>query len=185
MLSTVRHFHNRRVLAIFSDKLAEDPMLFEASIEWESDAFAVEVNHFVDIILSTIISHPSSRRHPILLLSFSPEVCILLSIKHNKFPILFLSKSGTLPYGDTRASSTREAVHFATSWGLDEIVTRSDPSIFALILIQYAKKKGLITASFGKLNGDPHYAEVYFHRTSIKDYEDGVLALKRNMLIEC
>lgn len=136
------------------------PMLFEAGVEWESDIFAVEVNHFVDTILSTIISHPSSRRRPILLSSFSPEICILLSVKHNRFPILFLSESGTLPCGDTRASSVKEAVHFATSWGLDGIVTRSDPFVFAPILIQHAKKKGLITASFGRLNGEPQYAKV-------------------------
>lgn len=56
----------------------------------------------------------------------------------------------------------REAVHFATSWGLDGIVTRSDPFVFASILIQHAKKKGLITASFGKLNGEPQYAKVRY-----------------------
>lgn len=143
-------------------------MLFEAGVEWESDIYAVEVNHFVDTILSTIISHPSSPQRPILLSSFSPEICILLSVKYNRFPILFLSESGTLPCGDTRASSVREAVHFATSWGLDGILTRPDPFMIAPILIQHTKKKGLITASFGKLNREPQYAKVCYVELSLR-----------------
>ncbi|KAJ5381153.1 uncharacterized protein N7496_003581 [Penicillium cataractarum] len=136
------------------------PMLFEAADDWKSDIFVIEVNLFVDTILSTILSHPSCRRRPILFSSFSPEVCILVSLKQNVFPILFLNDSGNWPTGDVRASSLQEAIHFASSWGLDGIVMASEPYVFAPLLVGVAKERGLVTSSYGALNDDPECAKI-------------------------
>lgn len=146
-------FSNR---AIFT----EYPMLSEAADDWKSDIFAIEVNLFVDTILLSVLSHPSCRCRPIMFSSFSPEVCILMSLKQNLFPILFCSESGNCPTGDVRASSLQEAIHFATSWGLDGIVMASEPFVFAPLLVGVAKERGLVTGSWGKLNDDPECAKV-------------------------
>ncbi|KAJ0416242.1 Glycerophosphodiester phosphodiesterase domain-containing protein, partial [Aspergillus carlsbadensis] len=136
------------------------PMLFEAADDWQSDIIAMEVNTFVDTILSTILSHPSSHRRPVMLSSFNPEVCILLSLKQNPFPVLFLNDSGNFPTGDTRASSLQEAIRFATRWGLDGIAVASEPFVFAPKLISLAKGRGLVAASYGALNDEPEYAKI-------------------------
>lgn len=138
----------------------EYPMLFEATNDWKSDTFAIEVNLFVDTILLSVLSHPSCRRRPIMFSSFSPEVCILMSLKQNTFPILFCNDSGNWPTGDVRASSLQEAIHFATSWGLDGISMASEPFVFAPLLVGVAKERGLVTASYGGLNDDPECAKV-------------------------
>lgn len=135
-------------------------MLFEAASDWRSDTFAIEINAFVDAILSTILSHPSSRRRAIMFSSFSPEMCILVSLKQRLFPILFLNDSGNYATGDTRASSLQEAIAFATRWGLDGIVMASEPFVFAPKLVGVAKQRGLVTGSYGALNDVPECAKV-------------------------
>ncbi|KAL3456696.1 ankyrin repeat-containing domain protein [Aspergillus heterothallicus] len=123
--------------------IIEYRMLFEAASDWCSDTFAIEINAFVDAILSTILSHPSSRRRAIVFSSFSPEVCILVSLKQRLFPILFLNDSGNYATGDIRASSLQEAIAFATSG-----------------LVGIAKQRGLVTGSYGALNDVPECAKI-------------------------
>lgn len=92
--------------------------------------------------------------------SFSPEICILVSLKQNVFPIFFLNDSGNWPTGDVTASILQEAIHFASSWGLDGIVMTSEPYVFAPLLVGVAKERGLVTSSYGALNDDPECAKV-------------------------
>ncbi|KAL4783791.1 Glycerophosphoryl diester phosphodiesterase family-domain-containing protein [Aspergillus varians] len=136
------------------------PMLSEAADDWKSDVLAMEINIFVDTVLSTILSHHSWHSRPIILSSFNPDVCILLSIKQTLFPVLFLNDSGNTPTGDIRASCLQEAIRFATTWGLDGIVMASEPFVFAPRLIQVAQGRGLVTGSYGALNDEPENAKV-------------------------
>ena len=135
-------------------------MHFEAVDEWKSDNFAIELNLFVDTILSSVLSHPSCRFRAVMFSSFSPEVCILVSLKQSTFPIFFLNDSGNWPTGDVRASSLQQAVHFAKRWALDGVVMASEPFVYAPKLIGLAKAKGLMTASYGALNNEPDCAKV-------------------------
>jgi glycerophosphoryl diester phosphodiesterase len=135
-------------------------MLFEAADDWKSDIFAIEINLFVDTILSNILSHHSCHSRPIIFSSFSPEICILISLKQTSFPILFLNDSGNRPTGDVRASSLQEAIHFAKRWNLDGVVMASEPFVYAPRLVGVAKEKGLVTASYGALNNEPKCAKV-------------------------
>lgn len=141
-------------------------MLFEAIDDWKSDNIAIEPNLFVDQILSCVLLHPSCRSRPrsrsrsIMFSSFSPEICILLSLKQSTFPVFFLNDSGNGPTGDIRASSLQEAIHFAKKWALDGIVMASEPFVYAPKLVRVAKEKGLVTASYGGLNNEPDCAKV-------------------------
>jgi glycerophosphodiester phosphodiesterase len=135
-------------------------MLFEAAEDWKSDTFAIEVNTFVDTILASVFSHPSCQHRPIILSSFSPEICILVSLKQKAFPIFFLNESGNNPVGDIRSSSIQEAIHFATSWGLDGIIMAAEAFVCAPKLVGVAKVKGLVTGSWGAPNNEPECAKV-------------------------
>jgi glycerophosphoryl diester phosphodiesterase len=135
-------------------------MLFEAADDWKSDILAIEINRFVDTILDTILSHHSCHSRPIMFSSFSPEICILVSLKQTSFPIFFLSDSGNWPTGDVRASSLQEAIHFAKRWNLDGVVMASEPFVYAPKLVGVTKERGLVTASYGALNNEPECAKV-------------------------
>lgn len=135
-------------------------MLFEAVDDLRSDNFAIELNLFCDTILSSVFSHPSCPSRSIMFSSFSPEVCILLSLKQNRFPIFFLNNSNSSLSGDIRASSFQEALHFAKRWELDGVVMASKPFVYAPRLIGLAKERGLMAASYGTLNNDPECAKV-------------------------
>lgn len=137
-------------------------MLFEAIDEWKSDNIAIEPNLFVDQIISCVLMHPSCRSHSrsIMFSSFSPEICILISLKQSTFPVFFLNDSGNGPTSDVRASSLQEAIHFAKRWALDGIVMASEPFVYAPKLVGVAKGKGLMTASYGALNNKPDCAKV-------------------------
>ena len=137
-------------------------MLFEAIEDWKSDNIAIEPNLFVDQILSCVLLHPSCRSRSIMFSSFSPEICILISLKQSTFPVFFLNDSGNGPTGDVRASSLQQAIHFAKKWALDGIVMASEPFVYAPKLVGVAKAKSLMTASYGALNNEPECAKVSF-----------------------
>ncbi len=86
------------------------PMLWEAE-DRGIELCAIELNFFVDTILTTIFQLCGYRN--ITLSSFSPEICILLACKQQTFPILFINKAGSVPAGDVRASSLQGAIEFA------------------------------------------------------------------------
>ncbi|KAI4213889.1 MAG: hypothetical protein LQ351_003584 [Letrouitia transgressa] len=133
------------------------PMLWEAE-DRNMDLFAPEINAYVDTVLSTIDRLAGKRS--ITFSSFSPEVCILLSLKQQDYPVLFLSKAGSVPVGDVRCSSLQQSIRFANTWNLAGIVILSDPLVMCPRLIKYAKSTGLKVCSYGPLNNDPECAKI-------------------------
>lgn len=133
------------------------PMLWEAE-DRKMDLYAFDINFFVDTILNMIFRLCGNRN--ITLSSFSPEVCILLAHKQKTFPILFISKAGSVPTGDVRAASLEGAIDFAKAWNLAGIVSLSDPFVLCPRLVQHAKEAGLVVGSYGNLNDDPSNALV-------------------------
>ena len=133
------------------------PMLWEAE-DRGMELYAMELNFFVDTILSTIFRLCGNRN--ITLSSFSPEICILLTYKQTTFPILFINKAGSVPAGDVRAGSLQGAIAFARAWRLAGIVMLSDPFVMCPRLLTYAKDMGLVVGSYGNLNDEPECALV-------------------------
>src|SRR6266487_43020 len=133
-------------------------MLWEATDWYKIDLYAIEPNFFVETILTCIFTYATNR--PIMLCSFSPEICILLSLKQARYPIIFGNDSGSYPTGDVRASNLQEAVHFCKRWNLDGMALASEPLVWAPGLIGVMKERGLVCASYGELNDDPENAKV-------------------------
>ena len=132
-------------------------MLFEAH-DWGMETLAVEANHLVDSTLDRVYRLAGKRT--VFFSSFSPEVCILLSKKQDIYPVFFLTESGHISSSDARADSLQEAIWFAKSWHLAGVISRSEPIVTSLQLIQYVKDAGLVCVSWGGLNDVPEHAKV-------------------------
>ncbi|KAL9124984.1 MAG: hypothetical protein Q9217_005753 [Psora testacea] len=122
------------------------PMLYESE-EQEMDTYAVELNSFVDTVL-TKVYELGKKRH-IIFSSFNPDICLLLSFKQPSIPILFLTDAGTSPVGDIRASSLQEAIRFASRWNLLGVVSAAEPLILAPRLVKVVKESGLLQVKEG------------------------------------
>lgn len=127
------------------------PMLFELE-EQEMDTYAVELNSFVDTVLTKV--YDLGKKRNIIFSSFNPDICLLLSFKQPSIPVLFLSDAGTAPVGDIRASSLQEAIRFASRWNLLGIVSSADPLVMCPRLVRVVKESGLVCVSYGALNND-------------------------------
>ena len=133
------------------------PMLFESE-EQGMDHYAVELNSFVDTVLTKVYDLGMKRN--IIFSSFHPDICLLLSFKQPSIPVLFLTDAGTQEVGDIRASSLQEAIRFASRWNLLGIVSASEPLVMCPRLIQVVKDSNLVCFSYGVLNNDAHNSEL-------------------------
>jgi glycerophosphodiester phosphodiesterase len=127
------------------------PMLFESE-EQGMDNYAVELNSFVDTVLTLV--YELGQKRNIIFSSFHPDICLMLSFKQPSIPILFLTDAGASEVGDIRASSLQEAIRFASRWNLLGIVSASEPFVMCPRLIQVVKNSNLVCFSYGTLNND-------------------------------
>ena len=133
------------------------PMLHETEEE-EMDTYAVELNSFVDTVLTKVYDLGKERK--IIFSSFNPDICLLLSFKQPSIPILFLTDAGICPVGDVRASSLQEAIRFASRWNLLGIVSAAEPFCNSPRLVRVVKESGLVCVSYGALNNNPEKVQV-------------------------
>jgi len=78
-----------------------------------------EINDFADRIVSVVEKHAGNRR--IVLESFDADLTIMLRLKQNRFPVMFITQGLTERYEryvDTRARSICNGVYFAQAFGL-------------------------------------------------------------------
>jgi glycerophosphodiester phosphodiesterase len=136
------------------------PMLHETE-EQEMDTYAVELNSFVDTVLTKV--YDLGKKREIIFSSFNPDICLLLSFKQPSIPILFLTDAGTSPVGDVRASSLQEAIRFANRWNLLGVVSAAEPLCNSPRLVKVVKDSGLVCVSYGTLNNDPVNVQVSQH----------------------
>lgn len=141
-----------------SNQVIEYPMLYEA-VDSQMDTFASEVNHFLDTILSVTCAHAGPRRR-VIFSSFSPEICMVLAVKQQSYPIIFLNGSSNWPTGDMRATSLQTAVRFAHRFGLAGLAMASEPFVASPGLVEFVRKQGLYTTTYGPLNDDVSCVEV-------------------------
>ncbi|KAF3282554.1 Glycerophosphocholine phosphodiesterase [Orbilia oligospora] len=133
------------------------PTIFDRD-EWQLVPFAIELNAFVDGILDKIFAKDSDRG--IVISSFSPDICILASLKQSKYPVLYLTRGGCSKLWDERARSLREAIHFAKTWDLFGTITVCNPILVCPKLVGTIKANGLICGSYGGGNNVPENAKI-------------------------
>ncbi|KAL6900448.1 Glycerophosphoryl diester phosphodiesterase family domain-containing protein [Trichoderma evansii] len=115
----------------------------------------IDINTFVDVALEKIQRLAGNR--PIILSSFTPEVCILLSVKQKTYPVMFITNAGKVPMADKelRVASLQVGVQFARLWNLAGVVFACEALLYCPRLVQFVKRSGLVCASYGLLNNEP------------------------------
>jgi len=122
------------------------------------DTYAVELNSFVDTVLTMVYNLGGSRN--IIFSSFHPDICLMLSFKQPSIPVLFLTDAGASEVGDIRASSLQEAIRFASRWNLLGIVSACEPFILCPRLIHVVKNSNLVCFSYGTGNNDANNSKL-------------------------
>jgi glycerophosphodiester phosphodiesterase len=140
------------------------PMLFESE-EQEMDTYAVELNTFVDKVLTTVYDFAKDRR--LIFSSFHPDICLMLAFKQPSFPVLFLTDAGTSFAGDVRAQSLQQAIRFASRWDLLGVVSAAEPLVMCPRLVRVVKESGLVCVSYGVLNNEPDKVKVRSNHSDI------------------
>ena len=120
----------------------------------------IELNTFVDVTLVALHRHGGQRQ--IMLSSFTPEICILLSMKQRSYPVFFITNAGKVPMVDmeVRAASVQVAVQFARRWNLAGVVFACEALLLCPRLVGFVKTRGLVCATYGVLNNDPQMVKV-------------------------
>ncbi|KAK5646617.1 hypothetical protein RI129_005081 [Pyrocoelia pectoralis] len=101
----------------------------------------VDINVYVDTILEVVMKYAGNRK--IIFSSFNPDVCSLLRLKQNKYPIMFLTIGQSMkypPYHDRRCFNIESAVHHAV--------------MMELLGVNLATNAGLIIFCWGDDNAD-------------------------------
>ena len=73
-------------------------------------------NAYSDIILKVLLNDCKVKNRCIVLSTFDPSLAIILSLKQNKYPVLFLTNGVTkqwTPYLDLRSKCTQISTTFA------------------------------------------------------------------------
>jgi glycerophosphodiester phosphodiesterase len=154
------------------------PMLHESEEE-EMDTYAVELNSFVDTVLTTVYDMGQGRN--MIFSSFNPDICLLLSFKQPSIPVLFLTDSGTQQVGDIRASSLQEAIRFASRWNLLGVVSAAEPLVISPRLVKVVKESGLVCVSYGTINNDPEKVQLQVKEGIDAVIVDSVLAIRKEL----
>lgn len=157
------------------------PMLHESE-EQEMDTYAVELNSFVDEVLTKV--YDLGKKRNVIFSSFNPDICLLLSFKQPSIPILFLTEAGTSPVGDIRASSLQEAIRFASRWNLLGVVSAAEPLVIAPRLVKVVKESGLVCVSYGSLNNDPQNVKLQADEGIDAVIVDSVLKIRKGLTVE-
>lgn len=86
---------------------------------------------------------------------------MLLRLKQQAYPIVFISNGGKLPVEDhdVRAANVQTAVRFARKWGLDGVIFAAEVFKTCPELIRRVRSKGLRCGSYGGLNGEVETVE--------------------------
>lgn len=156
------------------------PMLYESELQ-EMDAFAVELNAFVDAVLDKVYDWGGTKKRNIIFSSFNPDICLLLSFKQPSIPVLFLTDGGESPVGDIRASSLQEAIRFASRWNLLGVVSAAAPLIISPRLVRVVKESGLVCVSYGSLNNDPEKVHIQVKEGIDAVIVDSVLKIRKGL----
>ncbi|VVC38349.1 Carbohydrate-binding-like fold,Spaetzle,PLC-like phosphodiesterase, TIM beta/alpha-barrel [Cinara cedri] len=112
-----------------------------------------DMNLFVDIILKTTFENAGLRS--IVYSCFHPDVCIMLKMKQNRYPVLFLTQGVTVrypPYADPRCHTIQTAVYHSSCHDLLGVNVHSEDLLRDQTQINMVKEAGLKLFCWGDEN---------------------------------
>lgn len=120
------------------------------------DSTMFDANQFSDVILSLILKHCGNRK--IVLSTFEPDLCIMLHLKQNKFPVMFLTQGKTEkwpPFKDPRTQTVETGISFTKAEGLFAICPLTENLLKNEDLIKMCHENNLPILSWG-MDNDNH-----------------------------
>lgn len=127
-----------------------------------------EINDFVDKIIDVVENNAGKRR--IVLESFDADLVIMLRLKQNRFPVIFLNQGMTDKYEryfDVRARSVRNGIYFAQAFDLAGVdIILEYYVMLGKKLVDFINNRGLIARAWGEL-------------------DEGTLSFLKDMDIQC
>jgi glycerophosphocholine phosphodiesterase GPCPD1 len=128
-----------------------------------------ERNEFIDVILNDVLEHGGARR--ILFSSFDPDICTLIALKQNKYPVLFLcvgESTRYVPFLDKRSGTSLTAVNFAASTRILGVNFHSEDLLRNALPVQRANHFGLVSFVWGDDLDNPQHID-YFRKQLLVD----------------
>lgn len=120
-----------------------------------------EINDFVDRIIAVVDQHAKGRN--VVLESFDADLVIMLRLKQNKFPVVFLSQGLTDKYEryqDIRARRIENAIYFAEAFDLVGVDLILDDYMEAgQKLVDFITSRGMIARAWGDVGNDTEKIE--------------------------
>ncbi|XP_075992154.1 glycerophosphocholine phosphodiesterase GPCPD1-like isoform X2 [Anticarsia gemmatalis] len=114
-----------------------------------------DMNTYVDKVLEVVLKHAGERR--IVFSCFNPDICTMVRMKQNKYPVMFLTVGITEkyePYRDPRCSSIPAAVQSAVSTDILGIVVHTEDLLRDPTQVKLATDAGLVIFCWGDDNND-------------------------------
>ncbi|KAK7094777.1 putative glycerophosphocholine phosphodiesterase GPCPD1 homolog 2 isoform X2 [Littorina saxatilis] len=116
-----------------------------------------DLNVCIDRILDVILKHAGERK--IVFSTFHADTCIMVNLKQNKYPVLFLTNGPTqryTPYSDWRCTTFQHGISFAKAEGLLGVNLQAEGLLQDLSLIPHIQSLGLVLFVWGEdLNEEP------------------------------
>ncbi len=131
------------------------------NVQKESDINFPERNEIVDRVLHDLFSIESNSRRSIIFLSFEPDICVMLSMKQNRYPVFFSNCDGRdrpCEDLDPRCISFAQGIEFAASQKFAGILFYEDILFKNPEALPMSKQRGLSVLTYGSRNSDPSWA---------------------------
>ncbi|KAK7872401.1 hypothetical protein R5R35_007014 [Gryllus longicercus] len=112
-----------------------------------------DLNMYLDIMLKVVLQHAGHRK--IVFSCFHPDVCTMIRLKQNKYPVMFLTQGVTkkyAPYHDPRTHSIPMAVHHAHNACILGINVHTEDVLRDSTQVKLALDSGLIVFCWGDDN---------------------------------
>lgn len=138
----------------FNIEIKYPQMLIDDTSEMENP---VDVNENLDHILRVVFAHAGPRK--IVFSSFDPDTCILLKLKQNKYPVMFLHQGQTnlyTRYKDPRASTFEMGINFALSEHLLGLALHTEVLLRDVSLLDRCFSHKMVVFVWGDDNNNPN-----------------------------
>ncbi|XP_051167011.1 glycerophosphocholine phosphodiesterase GPCPD1-like isoform X2 [Leptopilina boulardi] len=114
-----------------------------------------DLNEYLDIILKVVLEYGCDRK--IVFSAFNPDICAMIRLKQNKYPVVFLTQGVTAKYPmyhDTRCQSIPMAMRHALAADILGINVHTEDILRDPTQVKLVRDAGLIIFCWGEDNND-------------------------------
>ncbi|XP_053988445.1 glycerophosphocholine phosphodiesterase GPCPD1-like isoform X2 [Hylaeus volcanicus] len=114
-----------------------------------------DLNLYLDTILKVVLEYGGNRK--IVFSSFNPDICAMIRLKQNKYPVVFLTQGVTVKYPtyhDPRCQTIPMAVRHAIAADILGINVHTEDILRDPSQVKFVKDAGLIIFCWGDDNND-------------------------------